>query len=241
MTDQTPTEALQNPAGSRLSAPRALNGPAEPDAPDRHPARLTPEEIARHDETGWDTDGCDCGHDGMGPGWHARDCTWRGAYEYGRAVNAPLSPEAAEYIGRSLADRTAPRRKIKLPGDTITNQQWHDAAGAVDVAVRRDRFASAIYERANPGFRWADAHPDDRTAFGADGAAAAAVADLELARLAAERDRARDTAVELESQLAAVRDLHARDDSNPAGPWCDTCLTAWPCATARALDGEPAS
>jgi len=34
-----------------------------------------------------------------------------------------------------------------------------------------------------------------------------------------------------------ARALHARDDSNPLGPWCGTCLTIWPCRTSAALDG----
>jgi hypothetical protein len=32
----------------------------------------------------------------------------------------------------------------------------------------RDQIAAAIYERNNPGFRWADAHPDDRISYGGD-------------------------------------------------------------------------
>jgi hypothetical protein len=40
-----------------------------------------------------------------------------------------------------------------------------------------------------------------------------------------------------ETQLAAVRALHERDDSNPLGPWCGTCLCSWPCGTIRTLDG----
>lgn len=27
---------------------------------------------------GVDTTGCNCGHEGMGEGWHAKDCAWRG-------------------------------------------------------------------------------------------------------------------------------------------------------------------
>jgi hypothetical protein len=41
-----------------------------------------------------------------------------------------------------------------------------------------------------------------------------------------------------ESAIARVRAVHARDDSNPHGPWCGTCMAAWPCSTWRALDGE---
>ena len=53
----------------------------------------------------------------------------------------------------------------------------------------------------------------------------------------------------LERAQAAIeraRALHARDDTNPRGSWCNTCLTAWPCRTFRTLDhpaptetGEP--
>lgn len=258
MTETPPTYPQSDHAAGRCSCGRRPGPaePAEPDAPDQHAARLTPEEIARHDETGWDTDGCDCGHDGMGPGWHASDCTWRGAYEYGRAVNVPLSPEAAEYIGRRIAGRTAPRRKIKLPDDTITNQQWTDAVSAVGRAVKAAKTAgpddyqlapSPVDESANVDSRLADCEEIRREQYAAaisevcDGIvadliqgdrlgiadAAMAVADAEMdgiqnwislarqverddkedvARLAGERSRARRTAVELENQLAAVRD-----------------------------------
>lgn len=32
-------------------------------------------------ETGVDTEGCDCGHDGMALGWHVQGCHWRDATE----------------------------------------------------------------------------------------------------------------------------------------------------------------
>jgi hypothetical protein len=35
--------------------------------------------MAEYATTGVRTPGCDCGHDGMGPSWHATDCTWRNA------------------------------------------------------------------------------------------------------------------------------------------------------------------
>lgn len=40
---------------------------------------MTPEQQARFDadHTDGPTPGCDCGHDGMGRAWHARDCEWR--------------------------------------------------------------------------------------------------------------------------------------------------------------------
>ncbi|MEV7034568.1 hypothetical protein AB0N99_30605 [Streptomyces sp. NPDC093272] len=37
---------------------------------------LTDAMIALHAESGVDTPGCDCGHNGMGPKWHARACAW---------------------------------------------------------------------------------------------------------------------------------------------------------------------
>lgn len=63
------------------------------------------------------------------------------------------------------------------------------------------------------------------------GARTTTVAHLKnaLADLAGERDRFKDT-------LTRVRAEHPRDASNPAGPWCPTCMTVWPCPTLDALD-----
>ncbi|MGW3383325.1 hypothetical protein ACWDCO_24455 [Streptomyces albogriseolus] len=44
-----------------------------------------------------------------------------------------------------------------------------------DRAALRERIAAAIYERNNPGYQWADAHPDDRLAYGFDADAVLAV------------------------------------------------------------------
>lgn len=41
--------------------------------------------------------------------------------------------------------------------------------------------------------------------------------------------------------IERVRELHVADRSNPHGPWCEACLTAWPCRTIRALNGEEVS
>jgi hypothetical protein len=38
-----------------------------------------PVEEARLAQSGIDTPGCDCGHDGMGVSWHSDDCPWRRA------------------------------------------------------------------------------------------------------------------------------------------------------------------
>ena len=41
--------------------------------------------------------------------------------------------------------------------------------------VLREQVAAAIYERNNPGYHWADAHPDDRVCYGNDADAAVSV------------------------------------------------------------------
>ncbi|MFE9382339.1 hypothetical protein ACFYMO_03745 [Streptomyces sp. NPDC007025] len=103
------------------------------------------------------------------------------------------------------------------------------ATDQAPAAWRRERYAEAIT---------AD-YVDLRFVRDDLAVAAMAVADAEQAELRAERDRAREVAVRLENQLAAVRALHARDDSNPHGPWCNTCLTTWPCHTIRAIEEQP--
>jgi hypothetical protein len=51
-------------------------------------------------------------------------------------------------------------------------------------------------------------------------------------------DEAHQRLDQAEAANTRVRELHARDDTSPHGPWCGTCMTAWPCATWAALDGE---
>jgi len=58
------------------------------------------------------------------------------------------------------------------------------------------------------------------------------------AGLRGERDRARDVAVALEQQVAAVQDLHQPVGGRRDYP-CISCGYGWPCATARALGVEP--
>ena len=59
--------------------------------------------------------------------------------------------------------------------------------------------------------------------------------EQQVVQLRADRDRLEQEIGPLRQQLDAARTLHARNDSNPLGPWCDTCLAAWPCRTAQAL------
>jgi hypothetical protein len=57
-----------------------------------------------------------------------------------------------------------------------------------------------------------------------------------LLNLSLDEGRRADKAeAERDALKAAVRKYHTRDDSNPRGPWCNTCLTVWPCATLAAL------
>jgi hypothetical protein len=73
----------------------------------------------------------------------------------------------------------------------VTNPEWRPAdhighgspceeqpdgsCSAAAPSALRDLIAAAIYERNNPGHRWADAHPDDRLAYGGDADATLAV------------------------------------------------------------------
>jgi hypothetical protein len=43
-----------------------------------------------------------------------------------------------------------------------------------------------------------------------------------------------------EDRVDAALARHPRDTSNPLGPWCPTCLVAWPCGTVLDLAGETA-
>jgi delta 1-pyrroline-5-carboxylate dehydrogenase len=63
-------------------------------------------------------------------------------------------------------------------------------APAADRAALRDRIAAAIYERNNPGLRWADAHPDDLVCYGNDADAAMSVLPAPTDRAAVLREAA---------------------------------------------------
>jgi predicted nucleic acid-binding Zn-ribbon protein len=43
-------------------------------------------------------------------------------------------------------------------------------------------------------------------------------------------------AEQAEARIAAVRELHNADRSNPLGPWCPECTCSWPCPTITAFD-----
>ncbi|MFB4265336.1 hypothetical protein [Nonomuraea sp. GTA35] len=51
----------------------------------------------------------------------------------------------------------------------------------------------------------------------------------------------RERAEQAERRNAHARALHSPNASNPLGPWCDTCMTVWPCATYAALDDQEAA
>ncbi|MFG3046294.1 hypothetical protein ACGFZR_15360 [Streptomyces sp. NPDC048241] len=60
---------------------RRLAGEAQQDAcptPESHNwgCGCPTDQLPLHAESGIDTPGCDCGHEGMGPKWHGRDCSW---------------------------------------------------------------------------------------------------------------------------------------------------------------------
>ncbi|MCY0917002.1 hypothetical protein OS965_02275 [Streptomyces sp. H27-G5] len=68
-----------------------------------------------------------------------------------------------------------------------------DASATEEMILRDDlraRYAKAIYEHANPGSQWDDAHPDDVLGFSHDGQACLSVRDDELAVARARADQA---------------------------------------------------
>lgn len=72
---------------------------------------------------------------------------------------------------------------IDCPNPSLADEQLHGeqpvkaATEATQPAKSplREQIAAAIYEKCNPGYRWADAHPDDELAYGSDADAALTV------------------------------------------------------------------
>lgn len=54
------------------------------------PPTLTAEQLARLDQDGVNTTGCDCGHPGMGVAWHLGWCAWRKGQE-NHGLDSPAS------------------------------------------------------------------------------------------------------------------------------------------------------
>ncbi|MFG2748053.1 hypothetical protein [Streptomyces xanthophaeus] len=79
----------------------------------------------------------------------------------------------------------------------------HALKQPADQPELRQRYAKALYEYANPGHQWEDAHPDDLHCYGGDGYAVLAVRDDELTAAKARADQA-------EAGLEAVRQRAAR-------------------------------
>lgn len=66
--------APQEPASAPVPAQDTPGGPGrQPDAPESPQTAVE----RRTAQSGVDTPGCDCGHGGMGVGWHGTDCAWR--------------------------------------------------------------------------------------------------------------------------------------------------------------------
>jgi hypothetical protein len=89
-----------------------------------------------------------------------------------KAVQEFTGGEHPRRAGKTLAGELAARVLGALaepPGPAAT-QATEPAESAL-----RDLIAAAIYERNNPGHRWADAHPDDLVCYGNDADAALTV------------------------------------------------------------------
>jgi hypothetical protein len=80
--------------------------------------------------------------------------------------------------------------------------------------------------------RWNRATREQRLAW------AAAVLDAQLGVMRCfelDHDGAVAEEAQAKARISAALAFHLADTSRPHGPWCPTCLTAWPCATYRAL------
>ncbi|MGW0312050.1 hypothetical protein [Streptomyces flavidovirens] len=131
-----------------------------------------------------------------------------------------------------MPDQPMPRPVVGLArGGRYDEQQlkvaWDDAcAGRTAPSGLRDQYAAAIYERNNPGRRWADAHPDDLLAYAGDADAVLAVRDTRIEELTARAEQAErrlDLAHQArrakEHQLDGIRralcDTEAMQDNDP--------------------------
>lgn len=85
----------------------------------------------------------------------------------------------------------------------------------------RERYAKAIYEHANPGCRWEDAHPDDVHCYGSDAYAVLSARDDELTAVEA---RAEQAVAGLESSRRRAVLFVERIDAGRA--WARKHLTA---------------
>ncbi|SDL28672.1 hypothetical protein SAMN05421806_12569 [Streptomyces indicus] len=81
--------------------------------------QLSPEAEHNIASSGVDTPGCDCGHDGMGPGWHLSSCAWKSSRTVDEALGvsppslaelADADPEYREVLHTRGAELSAKRQ-----------------------------------------------------------------------------------------------------------------------------------
>ncbi|MFF3928604.1 hypothetical protein [Streptomyces hirsutus] len=117
------------------------------------------------------------------PGFHLMDGEVSEATEGVLAVLPKPADQAAvlrEAANRLSMDWGGPDHEDGMAEARKQLRRMADETPAADLvphADRRDSFAQLIYERWNPGMRWADAHPDDVAAYRADADVAMAAAD----------------------------------------------------------------
>jgi len=93
---------------------------------------------------------------------------------------ADAVPELLDEVRRLRAETERLRHALvvdlRRPGQLPEpGEASGSSAPPTNEAALRDRIAAAIYERNNPGYQWADAHPDDRRVYGFDADAVLAV------------------------------------------------------------------
>lgn len=86
-------------------------------------------------QSGVDTPGCDCGHDGMGISWHGDDCPWRcGILD---SSSPEPTPSQRPELRDQLADATVPLLLDTLP-KVIARARGYEVADAVLALLCRE-------------------------------------------------------------------------------------------------------
>jgi hypothetical protein len=105
------------------------------------------DQLPLHAESGIDTPGCDCRHNGMGPKWHAQACTWLATMTVPHpdtVTAAPCGETSTGMYGRLLG----PCLNTPHPPTTFHRDahgaEWREYGPDDQLRAERDRYAKAL-------------------------------------------------------------------------------------------------